>query len=125
MLANSVIVIDDDPAILEMYRFKLELGGFSVKTARNGREGLSLVQTHPPDIILLDLKMPVMNGEEMLQQLRSKSWGSSIRVIVLTNISRDEAPSMLRLLAVDRYVVKAHHTPTQVLEIVKEVLGIQ
>jgi hypothetical protein len=65
-----------------------------------------------------------MAGDEMLEKLRQTDWGASIRVIVLTNISRDEAPRSLGLLNVDRYIVKAHHTPQQVLEIVNEVLYI-
>jgi hypothetical protein len=64
-----------------------------------------------------------MGGSEMLAHLRSERWGSEIRVIVLTNISKDEAPPALRFLHVDRYIVKAHHTPAQVVSIVHEVLG--
>jgi hypothetical protein len=61
----------------------------------------------------------------MLQHIREHHWGASIRVIILTNISRDEAPSLLRFLSVDRYIVKAHYTPSQVVAIVKEVLHIK
>lgn len=64
-----------------------------------------------------------MNGDEMLEKLRQTDWGSKIRVIILTNISRDEAPKNLGLLNVDRYIVKAHHTPQQVLDIINEILN--
>jgi DNA-binding NarL/FixJ family response regulator len=67
--------------------------------------------------------MPVMPGDEMLEKMRRTDWGSTIRVIVLTNISRDEAPRSLSLLNVDRYIVKAHHTPAQVLDIINEILN--
>lgn len=106
-----------------MYVFKLGLSGYSVKAANNGETGLELINTFRPDLILLDLKMPVMNGDEMLQLLRATDYGSQIKVIILTNLSRDEAPRMLQMLHVDRYVVKAHHTPKQVTDIVAEVLG--
>ena len=66
--------------------------------------------------------MPVKNGEDMLEELRQFDWGKDIKVIILTNISKDEAPQKLRLLNVDRYVVKAHYTPKQVVDIVKEVI---
>jgi DNA-binding response OmpR family regulator len=118
----TVAVIEDDRPIRELYQFKLELEGFTVITASNGAEGLELIKQTPPVLILLDLKMPVMNGDEMLKKLRAEEWGQNIRVIVLTNISRDEAPQVLRFLNVDRYIVKVHHTPQQVLEIVHEVL---
>jgi CheY-like chemotaxis protein len=68
--------------------------------------------------------MPVMSGDVMLEKLRQTDWGANIRVVVLTNISRDEAPMGLRLLNVDRYVVKAHHTPAQVLDIIEEILQV-
>jgi DNA-binding NarL/FixJ family response regulator len=69
--------------------------------------------------------MPEMNGDEMLIKLREHEWGADMRVIILTNISRDEAPSVLRFLYVDRYIVKAHYTPSQVIETVEEVLRIK
>lgn len=68
--------------------------------------------------------MPVLSGDEMLAKLRAAEWGSPIKVMMLTNLSRDEAPSTLRYLNVDRYVVKAHHTPAQVVDIVREVLHL-
>lgn len=122
---QKVAVIEDEPTILEMYRLKLDLAGFNVKTAINGQEGLALAESFRPDLILLDIKMPVMTGDEMLAHLRQTDWGANIRVIILTNISRDEAPQGLRLLHVDRYIVKAHYTPSQVIAVVNEVLNLK
>jgi len=67
--------------------------------------------------------MPKINGDEMLRKIREEDWGASIRVIILSNSSKAEAPSNLRFLSVERYVVKAHHTPAQVIAVVREVLG--
>lgn len=116
-------IIEDDHDLQYIYKLKLEREGFEVVTASNGEEGLERVKAFMPDIILLDLMMPVMNGADMLAHMRSEEWGSDIRVIILTNISKDEAPQSLRFLHVDRYIVKAHHTPTQVVSIAKEILG--
>lgn len=121
--AYTACVIEDDKPIQHLYKTKLELSGFKVFTADNGEEGLALCEKEKPDVILLDLRMPVMTGDEMLMKLRAEEWGASIQVIILTNISRSEAPSSLRFLGVDRYIVKAHYTPAQVVEIVREVLG--
>ncbi len=116
-------VVEDDQDLQYLYRLKLEREGFEVATALNGADGLKLAEEFKPDIILLDLMMPIMSGAEMLAIMRAQPWGSNARVIILTNISRDEAPQALRFLHVDRYVVKAHHTPAQVIDIVHEVLG--
>jgi len=121
----KIAVIEDEPAIRNLYQTKLELEGFTVRTASDGIEGLALTESYQPDLILLDIRMPEMNGDEMLMHIREHEWGANIRVVILTNISRDEAPSILRFLRVDRYVVKAHYTPTQITEIVREVLRIK
>lgn len=121
--SQLIEIVEDEPAINEMYRMKLVMSGFSVVTASNGVEGLEIAKKHRPDLILLDIKMPVMSGDEMLQKLRETDWGADIPVIILTNISRDEAPHSLRLLNVKKYIVKAHYTPSQVIEEIKTILS--
>lgn len=122
---SRIVIVEDEPAIQEMYRMKLTLAGFEVRTANDGEYGLSIINDFEPELILLDIKMPRMSGDEMLEKLRTTEKGAKLRVIVLTNISRDEAPHNLRFFNVDRYIVKAHYTPSQVVEVVKEVLGIK
>lgn len=106
-----------------MFAYKLRLEDFQVYEAEDGQQGLKVAKKENPDLILLDLKMPVMSGDKMLEKLRETDWGASIRVIILTNINKSEAPSSLRFLDVERYVLKAHSTPAQVVEVVKDVLG--
>lgn len=120
---SRIAVIEDNDTVATMYEFKLKLEGYEVKIARDGEEGLQLIEEFQPDLILLDLMMPVMNGDEMLQRLREMDWGAEIKVVILTNISKSEAPMSLRFLAVDRYIVKAHYTPQQVVDVVRELLG--
>jgi len=122
MTKQKILIVEDDLQIQQIYEFKLENSGFVVKVAGNGEVGLAQAEQFEPDLILVDLRMPVMTGDEMLAKLRAEDWGADMRVIILTNISRDEAPRSLGLLGVDRYIVKAHHTPAQVVEIVREVL---
>lgn len=119
----KIAIIEDELAIAQMYKIKLDKDGYDVRLALNGDDGLKLCEDFKPDIILLDIKMPNMTGDEMLMKVRSQDWGAEMKVIVLTNISKDEAPSNLRFLNVSRYIVKAHHTPTQVADLVKEILA--
>lgn len=121
----KIAIIEDDIALASMYAMKLKSGGFEIKTAHNGADGLNLIKDFGPSLALLDLRMPEMNGDEMLERIRQHEWGASVRIIILTNISKDEAPHSLRFLNVDRYIVKAHSTPAQILDIVKEVLDIK
>jgi DNA-binding response OmpR family regulator len=119
----KVAIIEDDLAISQMYRMKFEQEGFEVETAENGQLGLELIEKFKPDVILLDLMMPLMNGDEMLEKLRSKPWGKTVKVVILTNQGESEAPEILKTLDVKAYILKADMTPRQVFEIVKEKLA--
>lgn len=119
----KIAIVEDDLAIAQMYRLKFEAEGHKVEIAENGKLGLALCEEMEPDIVLLDLMMPEMNGDEMLEKMRSTDWGKSIKVIVLTNVGEQEAPGRLRDLNVSAFVVKAEMTPRQVAELVKTQLA--
>lgn len=119
----KIAIIEDDQQISQMYRFKFETDGYEVETAANGKLGLELSETMKPDIILLDLMMPEMNGDEMLEHLRNTDWGKDIKVIILTNMGAQEAPPKIKELGVESFIVKAEMTPRQVADIVKATLS--
>jgi DNA-binding response OmpR family regulator len=121
---QKIAIIEDDQAISQMYRMKFEAEGFQVETAGNGKLGLGLAEKMKPDIILLDLMMPEMNGDEMLKKLRQTSWGKDIKVIILTNMGEQEAPESVKTMNVLRFIVKAEMTPRQVAEMVKTELAV-
>jgi DNA-binding response OmpR family regulator len=120
---TKVAIIEDDAAISQMYRIKFEAEGYEVETAENGKLGLELAEKMKPNIILLDLMMPVMTGEEMLAALRKTDWGKDIKVIILTNRGEQEIPPEVRELGVDALILKAAMTPRQVAELVKAKLS--
>lgn len=122
-MAAKIAIIEDDQAISQMYRFKFEAEGYEVETAENGRLGLELAQVMKPDIILLDLMMPEMNGDEMLAKMRATDWGKDVKVVILTNVGEQEAPEQLKNLGVSAYIVKAEMTPKQVAELAKKELA--
>ena len=122
-MAAKIAIVEDDQPIREMYELKLSSVGYNVKSAGNGVEGLKLLEEFNPDLVLLDLMMPEMNGEEVLKKYRHLPGGKDTKVIILTNISRDEASKDLSKLDVTDYIIKANHTPTQVIEIVQNILA--
>lgn len=122
MAAVKVAIIEDDQAISQMYRIKFQAEGFDVEIAENGRIGLELCDKMRPDIILLDLMMPEMTGDEMLTELRKTTWGKTVKVVVLTNMGEQEIPESVKSQGVNAVILKADMTPRQVAELVKKVI---
>jgi DNA-binding response OmpR family regulator len=120
---SKIAIIEDDLAIAQMYRLKFEAEGYHVEIAENGKLGLDLCEQMKPDLVLLDLMMPEMNGDEMLEKMRGTDWGKDIKVIILTNVGQQEAPDKLKSLHVTDYVVKAEMTPSEVADIAKKELA--
>jgi len=120
---TKIAIVEDDQAISQMYRFKFEAEGYTVETAENGKLGLELAEKMKPDVILLDLMMPEMNGDEMLAALRKTDWGKAIKVIILTNMGEQEVPEAVKSLGVSAVILKADMTPRQVADLVKKQLG--
>ena len=121
---TKIAIIEDDITISQMYRMKFEADGFDVQLARDGESGVALVKAFKPDLILLDLKMPEMNGVEALKIIRKNDWGKNIPVIVLTNLGEEEVSKEVRSLRIHSYIVKANLTPRQVVNHVKEALDL-
>lgn len=121
---TKIAIIEDDPVIRQMYLMKFEADGFEVKTAENGQEGVALVEKFSPDIVLLDVSMPVMTGDEALTEIRAHDWGKTVPVMILTNLGKEEAPKSLVRLGIHSYIVKADLTPRQVVDRVKKALHL-
>lgn len=122
---TKIAILEDDAVISQMYRMKFEADGFDVQLADNGKRGVALVESFQPDLILLDLQMPEMDGAEALKKIRSHDWGKTIPVIILTNLGEEEAPKTLRTLGIHSYIVKADLTPSQVVGRTKEALNLK
>ncbi len=122
MAAVKVAIIEDDQAISQMYRIKFQADGFDVETAENGKLGLQLCEQMKPDIVLLDLMMPEMTGDQMLAEMRRTNWGVDIKVIILTNMGEQEIPESVKKQNVSAVVLKADMTPRQVADLVRKTL---
>ena len=104
-----VLLVDDDPLIIRMYQNKLQNDGYKVDIARNGEEALVQVMKEKPDLILLDVMMPKMNGVQTLKELKKESKTETIPVIILTNLGdkKEDVEGATELGALD-YLVKSN-----------------
>jgi DNA-binding response OmpR family regulator len=106
-----VLFIEDDPAVAEMYKLKLELDGYTVNVAKDGEEGLSIANQSPPDIIFLDTRLPKMDGFAVLERLRSADRTREIPVIILSNYGERELVDRGLKLGALEYLIKSQTTP--------------
>lgn len=120
---KKILVVEDEPELAEIYQALLEQEDYDVMVAHNGRDALTTAQNDTPHLILLDLRMPVMNGVEFLEEYRLKETHPDVKVVVFSNYDmQDEIDDAYRLGA-DRYVLKAWASPRELLQIVKDSLA--
>ena len=120
----KVLLVEDDPLMVRMYQRKLLSDNYDVGVAVNGEEGLVKIRSFRPDLILLDIMMPKLNGLEVLERMKADPTVAHIPVIILTNLggSQDDVDRGLELGAV-AYLVKSAYRPDEVVKKVKEVLA--
>lgn len=118
----KIAIIEDDAAISGMYSAKLTASGYEVKVGENGEIGLKLISEFHPDIVLLDLMMPVMNGLEVLQKLKDEPELTRAKIVVLSNMGDTETTAKIAGFKVDDRIIKAELTPAQVEDRIKHLL---
>jgi CheY-like chemotaxis protein len=109
-----VLLIEDDQAVAEMYKIKLELDGYAVEIVSDGENALRLATDNPPDIVFLDIRLPNMDGLTVLEQLRRDDRTRSLPVVILSNFSQAELVQRGLTLGALEYLIKSQTTPAQV-----------
>jgi DNA-binding response OmpR family regulator len=121
-MAQKILIVEDDKFLRELIARKLISENYEIIEAIDGEEGLKKVKEQKPDLILLDLILPGIDGFEVLTKMKEDPTLSSIPVIILSNLGqREDVEKGLKLGAVD-YLVKAHFTPNEIVEKVKAAL---
>lgn len=119
-----VLLVEDDVFLSGIYQKKFEMEGYKISTADNGEKGLADAKKKKPDIILLDILLPKMDGFSVLKELKADASVRDIPVILLTNLGqKDDVAKGLEAGAVD-YLIKAHFKPSEIVEKVKQVLHL-
>ena len=119
----KILLVEDDQILVHMYQNLLQNHGYDVTVAGDGEEGLKHALGDHPDLILLDIRMPKMDGMTMLKKLRQDSWGKTTKVIILTNL--DTTDNVLQGVIEDHpayYLIKTNNPPEKVLEKIQEIL---
>lgn len=120
----TVLIVEDEKMLAEMYATKFTMEGFEAATANDGAAGLEKAKSIHPDIILLDVIMPKLDGFAVLKELRDDGTLKKTPVILLTNLGQDEDVKKGKELGATDYFVKANHTPAEVVLKVKDVLKL-
>ncbi|MEK7541110.1 MAG: response regulator [Patescibacteria group bacterium] len=122
---KKILIAEDDKVLLNLMRDELTAQGFEVLGASNGEEGLNLALKFHPDLILVDIMMPIMNGMEMTAKLREDEWGKTVEIIVLTNLNTENAVAEFLEKGAYDYLVKSDWSIDDVVKRVKEKLNIK
>jgi len=117
---KKILIIEDDQMISSMYRTKLKQENFIVLTATNGAQGLELALNEKPDLVMLDIIMPQLDGFSVLRQLRGNEGTKNTPIIMLTNLGTDEDKEKGQKLGATDYLIKTNLTPAQISEIIKK-----
>lgn len=122
MTDSQILIVDDDKNIRELFSEALTLAGFSVRTAKDGEEGIKLALGYHPELIFMDIMMPGIDGHQAVQKIRDDSWGKDAKIIFLTNFTdAKDVTTALSQKPLD-YIVKINTTPKKMVETVHSIL---
>jgi DNA-binding response OmpR family regulator len=119
---KRIVIVEDNTALAEIYKTRLEVLGYVCFIAYNGITGLYFIQKEIPDLVLLDLMVPDIAGDQVLLRMRASTWGKSIPVYIISNLNESDAPAGLRELGIEGYSVKANLSDDQIDQIVNKIL---
>jgi CheY-like chemotaxis protein len=116
---TSVLIVEDEEVLRDVYELILKTNGYTVYTAQNGREGLIQLKNHHPDVVLLDIFMPVMDGREVLQNLVKSDYPNT-KIIVCSNLSDNKVIDEVLQNGADKFVLKSSLGPDELKNLVAE-----
>lgn len=119
---KKILLVEDDPFLIEIYTTKLKEADYSVITAEDGDSAFKKMQEYLPDLVLLDIVLPNFNGWEILRKAKRDEKLSKLKIVILSNLGEKEEIEKGLKLGATRYLVKAHYTPSEVVEEIKKIL---
>ena len=104
---KKIVIVEDNFALADIYKTRLDMIGYNCVVAHDGIVALDVIEREKPALVLLDLMIPRIAGDEILRRMRATEWGKSIRVYIISNLNEQDAPAGLRELGIEGYTVKA------------------
>jgi DNA-binding response OmpR family regulator len=120
----NILLVEDDLDLIAAYTIVLEAAHHNVRKAHNGDEALAAVKNYEPDLIILDLLMPIKSGKEFLKSYKRNTAHQKVKIVVFTNMQDAGEAEEVYELGADKYFVKSWTGPTGLLKIVDEVTGV-
>lgn len=120
---TKILIIEDDRFIAKMYQTKLNLEGYDVDVAENGVLGVEKIKSFLPDLVLLDILMPEMDGFGVLEAVRSEEGISKVPFIIMSNLAQEDHVKKASAFGVKDYIIKSQYTPLEVVKKIEEVLA--
>lgn len=121
-LAQKIVVVEDNVALAEIYKTRMELLGYTCFAAFDGVQALAIIEKERPNLVLLDLMVPKVAGDQILEVMRASEWGKDIKVFIISNLSEEDAPVGLRDRGIEGYAVKANLSNDQLDQLVDQIL---
>ena len=119
---HSVLIVEDEIILQDVYKLVLSSKGFQVHTANNGAAGLIMLEKYKPDVILLDIFMPVMDGKEFLKTVDLKDY-PNMKIIVYTNLSDSNVEEEMLSMGAHKFVIKSRMKPQDLIDMITELIG--
>lgn len=119
---KNILLVEDDPFIIDIYTTKLKEAGFSIDIAEDGEEALRKIREKKPNLLVLDIVLPNIDGWELLEKIRTELGFEGLKVVVLSNLSQKAEVEKSLKFGVIKYFIKANFTPNEVVEEIKKIL---
>lgn len=121
--SKKILLVEDDPFLIDIYTTKLVDSGFKVVVAKRGNMALKKIEKEEPDLVLLDIVLPGMDGWEVLRKINEEDKGENCKIVILSNLGqKEEVDKGLNMGAIE-YFIKAHYTPEEITKKIKEILN--
>ena len=119
---KKIVIVEDNVSLADIYKTRLELLGYICYVANDGITALDVIQRELPGLVLLDLMVPKMAGDQILEHMRASEWGKTIKVVIISNLNEVDAPAGLRALGIEDYAVKANLSDDMLDRLVDRIL---